>query len=143
MVVATREQVKRLVREDLQGDSLVDELVRDRREAAERDRQGTSSTPRRCWPSCTTSPAQMWWSARCSPADCAVRPPGRRWRRRSGRRGGDWPLARGLLLSYGIVVEPVAQGDAERAAQMWESGSALSLGDRLCLAQAAVREATV
>lgn len=59
------------------------------------------------------------------------------------RRGGDWAMSRGLLLSYGLTVEPVGAGDAERAAQMWEPRSPLSLGDRLCLAQAARRAATV
>lgn len=51
------------------------------------------------------------------------------------QRGADWNLARGLLLGYGLVVEPVTAVDAEAAAQLWEPGSALSLGDRLCLAQ--------
>jgi len=48
--------------------------------------------------------------------------------------GGDWDLARGLLLSYGLSVEPVTAGDAERAAELWVRGEGLSLGDRLCLA---------
>ena len=51
-------------------------------------------------------------------------------------RGADWPLIRALLLGYGLVVEPVTADDAERAAAGWESGSGLSLGDRLCLALA-------
>ncbi|MFV0426380.1 MAG: type II toxin-antitoxin system VapC family toxin [Beutenbergiaceae bacterium] len=51
-------------------------------------------------------------------------------------RGADWELARAVLLSYGLDVEPVAQADGERAAQLWRSGSGLSLGDRLCLALA-------
>jgi hypothetical protein len=39
LVVATREQAKRLVRENLQGASLVEELITERRsEAAENDR---------------------------------------------------------------------------------------------------------
>ena len=37
MVVATREQVKRLVREQLRGSSLVDELIAERRAAAADD----------------------------------------------------------------------------------------------------------
>jgi hypothetical protein len=37
IVVATREQVKRLVREQLQGNSLVAELLSDRRAAADCD----------------------------------------------------------------------------------------------------------
>ncbi|MGI0151846.1 MAG: type II toxin-antitoxin system VapC family toxin [Thermoplasmata archaeon] len=52
--------------------------------------------------------------------------------------GGDWPLARSLLLSYSLVVEPVTIDDAERAADTG-SGSdrrGLSLADRLCLALA-------
>ena len=50
-------------------------------------------------------------------------------------RTDDWSLARGLLLSYGLKVVPVTEVDAERAASLWRRGSALSLGDRLCLAQ--------
>ena len=46
----------------------------------------------------------------------------------------DWGLARGLLLSYELVVEPVQVTDAERAAELWRAGSELSLADRLCLA---------
>lgn len=48
--------------------------------------------------------------------------------------GRDWPLARGLLLGYGLDVEPVLAVDAERAARLWRKGSGLSLADRLCLA---------
>lgn len=59
------------------------------------------------------------------------------------QRGADWDLARGLLLSYGLVIEPVTAADGETAAQLWKSGSALSLGDRLCLAQRARLAATV
>lgn len=47
---------------------------------------------------------------------------------------GSWELARALLLSYGLVVEPVLAEDAERAAALWRRGSGLSLADRLCLA---------
>lgn len=50
--------------------------------------------------------------------------------------GGDWALARGLLSSYGVRVEPVTIEDAELAASSWRAGSGLSLGDRLCLALA-------
>jgi len=46
----------------------------------------------------------------------------------------DWALSRSLLLSYGLVVEPVTVDDAERAAMSWRSGRGLSLADRLCLA---------
>lgn len=50
--------------------------------------------------------------------------------------GRDWDLARALLLSYDIRVEPVTQDDAERAARRRRSGEGLSLADRLCLALA-------
>jgi hypothetical protein len=39
------------------------------------------------------------------------------------QRGADWSLARGLLESYGLTVEPVDADDAVRAAFLWESGS--------------------
>lgn len=55
----------------------------------------------------------------------------------------DWGLARGLLLSYALVVEPVLLADAERAAALWRSGAGLSLGDRLCLATAERLDALV
>jgi PIN domain nuclease of toxin-antitoxin system len=48
--------------------------------------------------------------------------------------GGDLPLARELLISYGVRVEPVTMADGEAAAALWRAGSGLSLGDRLCLA---------
>jgi ribonuclease VapC len=48
--------------------------------------------------------------------------------------GGDWSVARALLFSYGVQVEPVQPADAERAAALWRAGSGLSLADRLCLA---------
>lgn len=48
--------------------------------------------------------------------------------------GYDWPLARALLLSYGVEVAPVEAGDAEWAARRWRRGEGLSLADRLCLA---------
>ena len=48
--------------------------------------------------------------------------------------GGDWGISRALLLSYELSVEPVTQADAEDAAMLWVTGSALSLADRLCLA---------
>lgn len=50
--------------------------------------------------------------------------------------GRDWSLARALLDSYGLAVEPVTTDDAERAAALWRRRSGLSLGDRLCLAMA-------
>ncbi len=46
----------------------------------------------------------------------------------------DWALSRSLLLSYGLVVDPVTIDDAERAARSWQRGQDLSLADRLCLA---------
>ena len=48
--------------------------------------------------------------------------------------GRDWGLARTLLGSYGIRVEPVVVEDAEWAARRWRRGEGLSLADRLCLA---------
>lgn len=48
--------------------------------------------------------------------------------------GGSWPLARALLLSYDVAVEPVLPPDAERAAELCQRGSGLSLAARLCLA---------
>ena len=47
--------------------------------------------------------------------------------------GAEWALARELLSSYGLRVEPVTAADAEAAAMLWKTGSGLSLGDRLCL----------
>jgi PIN domain nuclease of toxin-antitoxin system len=48
--------------------------------------------------------------------------------------GRDWELARALLASYDLRVEPVTVIDAELAAELWTRGSGHSLGDRLCLA---------
>jgi ribonuclease VapC len=45
----------------------------------------------------------------------------------------DWALARALLLSYDLTIEPVGEADAESAAAMWQRGRPHSLGDRLCL----------
>jgi ribonuclease VapC len=59
------------------------------------------------------------------------------------QRGADWRLSRGLLLDYGLVIEPVGTVDAERAAELWQQGSPLSLGDRLCLALGERLAATV
>lgn len=58
-------------------------------------------------------------------------------------RSRDWELARGLLLGYRLVIEPVLVPDAERAAAMWRPGSGFSLGDRLCLATAERLDAVV
>jgi PIN domain nuclease of toxin-antitoxin system len=48
--------------------------------------------------------------------------------------GRDWDLARALLTSYDLGVEPVVVADAEWAAHRWTRGEGLSLADRLCLA---------
>jgi PIN domain nuclease of toxin-antitoxin system len=48
--------------------------------------------------------------------------------------GRDWELARALLCSYDLHLEPVIVADAEQAAITWAQGSGLSLADRLCLA---------
>ena len=48
--------------------------------------------------------------------------------------GRDWPLARALLASYDLQLEPVTVEDAEQAAVTWTRGSGMSLADRLCLA---------
>lgn len=57
--------------------------------------------------------------------------------------GGDWPLARALLASYGLTVVPATEQDAEWAARQWRRGAGLSLADRFCLALAARLGATV
>jgi ribonuclease VapC len=49
-------------------------------------------------------------------------------------RGGDWQLARALLASYDLRIEPVVAEDAEWAAARWRRGEGLSLADRLCMA---------
>ncbi len=49
-------------------------------------------------------------------------------------RQGRWDLARALLLSFGLTIEPVTPEDAERAAELQKPHTELSLGDRLCLA---------
>ena len=46
----------------------------------------------------------------------------------------DWPLARALLASYDLQLEPVTIEDAEQAALTWTRGGGMSLADRLCLA---------
>jgi ribonuclease VapC len=48
--------------------------------------------------------------------------------------GHNWELAATLLATYGLEIEPVTREDADLAARLWHPGSALSLGDRLCLA---------
>jgi PIN domain nuclease of toxin-antitoxin system len=56
--------------------------------------------------------------------------------------GADWALARSLLSSFDLTVEPVTEEDAEQAASLWRKGAGLSLADRLCLAVAARLGAT-
>ncbi|MCU1443300.1 MAG: twitching motility protein PilT [Cryobacterium sp.] len=56
--------------------------------------------------------------------------------------GADWDLARALLVSYDLTIEPVTAGDAEEAALTWRKGEGLSLSDLLCLALAARLGAT-
>ena len=48
--------------------------------------------------------------------------------------GRNWDLARSLLVSYDLRVEPVTVDDAEWAARRWTPGEGLSLADRLCMA---------
>lgn len=55
----------------------------------------------------------------------------------------DWTLARSLLASYDLAVEPVTVEDAEWAARQWAAGDGLSLADRLCLALGRRLEADV
>jgi PIN domain nuclease of toxin-antitoxin system len=54
-----------------------------------------------------------------------------------------WSLARSLLLSFDLRIEPVSVDDAERAAATWNHLPHLSLGDRLCLALGERLDATV
>ncbi|WP_375400456.1 PIN domain-containing protein [uncultured Amnibacterium sp.] len=54
-----------------------------------------------------------------------------------------WPIARDVLLSFDLVVEPVTRADAEAAAALWPAASHLSLADRLCLALGARLDAEV
>ena len=56
---------------------------------------------------------------------------------------GDWELARALLLSYDLRVDPVTAADAEWAARRYRRGEGLSLADRLCLALGERLEAPV
>lgn len=83
----------------------------------------------------------MTWPASTSYATC--------WRSGVGgqpRKAQREPvplLSRGLLLGYGLAIEPVGAADAERAAALWRSGSGLSIADRLCLATAERLDATV
>jgi PIN domain nuclease of toxin-antitoxin system len=58
-------------------------------------------------------------------------------------RDRDWDLVSSLLMSYGLVIEPVTRADAEDAARLWKRGSGLSLADRICIATAHRLSATV
>lgn len=44
--------------------------------------------------------------------------------------GADWDLARGLLLSFDLDIEPVTADDAECATSLFRRGEGLSLGGR-------------
>ncbi len=57
--------------------------------------------------------------------------------------GRSWQSARALLLSYGLLIEPVTADDAEWAAHRWQPEEGLSLADRLCLALAERLDARV
>lgn len=57
--------------------------------------------------------------------------------------GADVSLATNLLFSYGLKVLEVGESDAVAAAQLWQHGTSLSLGDRLCLALGKRLDATV
>lgn len=50
------------------------------------------------------------------------------------QHGAQLGLVARLLISFGVQVVDVTAEDAERAAELWVSGSKLSLADRLCLA---------
>ena len=57
--------------------------------------------------------------------------------------GRDWGLARALLASYNLHLEPVTVADAEQAAVTWAPGTGLSLADRLCRARGPRMDAIV
>ena len=52
------------------------------------------------------------------------------------RKGRDPESTADLLSGLGVVVEPVVEPDARKAAQIWRNRPDLSLADRLCLATA-------
>lgn len=58
-------------------------------------------------------------------------------------RGSDWRTAAAALRSFGLVVEPATDEDAERAAALWSATAGLSLADRFCLALGDRLDATV
>lgn len=51
-----------------------------------------------------------------------------------GQAGRDADEVGQLILSLGLVVEPVLAADARLIAALWATKSSLSLGDRCCLA---------
>lgn len=55
----------------------------------------------------------------------------------------NWDLARALVTSYGLVIEPVRADDGESAALRWRRGDSMSLADRICLAVGDRLDATV
>ena len=57
--------------------------------------------------------------------------------------GRSWQNVRALLLSYGLIIEPVTADDAELAAHRRLPNEGLSLADRLCLALAERLDARV
>lgn len=50
------------------------------------------------------------------------------------QKQSDWVFFRSALHALDVRVEPVTSADAEFAATLWQAGTGLSLGDRLCLA---------
>jgi len=53
---------------------------------------------------------------------------------KSRQHGAPTGLVARLLTSFGLAVAEVTAEDAERAADLWQPASVLSLADRLCLA---------
>ena len=53
---------------------------------------------------------------------------------KSRQHGAPIGLVARLLSSFGLAVADVTAEDAERAADLWQRSSVLSLADRLCLA---------
>ena len=127
--LVSREQLKSLVR-DLVGLDLVPELLADRRrrrppktrrERLRRVRPARvpAGGRRLCGRRDETSAGGTCGTANWAEVAQKVRAHGR-----------DWDLARALLASYGLHLEPVSVEDAEQAAVTWTSGSSLSLADR-------------
>jgi PIN domain nuclease of toxin-antitoxin system len=57
--------------------------------------------------------------------------------------GRNWDLAKALMATYRLSIEPVTAADAEWAASRWTTGEGLSLADRLCMALGHRLDATV